>query len=149
RFPFPSKLTPEENPPLRHIRDHSNYLIPRGLRDVFGNLGIYLRGLMANAILLLPWLALAAWITITVYPTPAHVRKLGEHLYRTLGLTTFGLDYFALTAAAAILLAVWFAFWAVHRSLWPGERDVDNAWMLSAGSVLLLLCVIAWCDLQP
>src|SRR5262249_23565776 len=25
----------------------------------------------------------------------------------------------------------------------------DNAWMLFAGSVLLLLCVIAWCDLQP
>ena len=64
KFPFPSELEPEEQPAIRHVRDHSNYLFPRGKVDVFNNLAIYLRGLAANAILILPFLLLAAAFTI-------------------------------------------------------------------------------------
>jgi predicted acylesterase/phospholipase RssA len=69
KFPFPSQLEPKELLAMRHIRDHSNYLFPRGKIDLFNNLAIYLRGLVANAILLLPFLLAAAALTLWRNPT--------------------------------------------------------------------------------
>lgn len=75
---FPSALKAKEPAALRHIRDHSNYLIPRGLRDVPISLVIYLRGIVANIVLVLPWLLLAAAITIFLNPTRD---SLGDPLF--------------------------------------------------------------------
>ncbi|MGZ3291519.1 MAG: patatin-like phospholipase family protein, partial [Xanthobacteraceae bacterium] len=75
RFPFPSSLTQDEPYPVQHIRNHSNYLFPRGSINVFYNVAIYLRGLLANALLLLPWLLFAAAITIFINPTTDDLRN--------------------------------------------------------------------------
>ena len=77
-LPFPSELKADEPAPLRHIRDHSNYLIPRGLWDVLISSAIYLRGIAANVLLILPWLLLAAAITIALYPTRQDLAKVSE-----------------------------------------------------------------------
>ena len=53
-FPFASELQEGEMPGVQHIRDHSNYLFPQGLFNIFANIVVYLRGLVANAVLLLP-----------------------------------------------------------------------------------------------
>src|SRR5262249_27233886 len=68
KFPFPSELRKDEVAGVQHIRDHSNYLFPQGLLNLFGNVVVYLRGLVANAILLLPLLLLAAAFTISLNP---------------------------------------------------------------------------------
>src|SRR3954451_8045490 len=68
RFPSQGTLTQDEPYPVQHIRNHSNYLFPRGSINVFYNVAIYLRGLLANALLLLPWLLFAAAITIFIKP---------------------------------------------------------------------------------
>jgi len=148
-FPFPSELKPEENHCIRHIRDHSNYLFPRGLGDLFDNLGIYLRGMVANAMILLPWLALAAWITITLYPTPEHVRHPRDHLLKRLNLDHFGTDDFVFVRVMVIVVAVGLAIWALHRSRLPGRPDVGSPGMLIAAIGLVIVSVVALCELQP
>src|SRR5262249_51887421 len=64
KFPFSSELRAGEVPGVQHIRDHSNYLFPQGLLNIFGNIVVYLRGLVANAVLVLPVLLLTAAFTI-------------------------------------------------------------------------------------
>jgi Patatin-like phospholipase len=67
-FPFTSSLTQDEPYPVQHIRNHSNYLFPQGIINIFYNVAIYLRGLLANVLLVLPWLLLFAAITIFFKP---------------------------------------------------------------------------------
>lgn len=70
-FPFAGSLTPDEPYPIQHIRNHSNYLFPQGIINIFYNIAIYLRGLLANALLVLPWLLFFAAITIFLKPDTA------------------------------------------------------------------------------
>ena len=149
RFPFPSELKPEENCCIRHIRDHSNYLFPRGLGDLFDNLGIYLRGLVANAMILLPWLALAAWVTVTLYPTPDYILRPEEHLLKRLNLDHFHTNIFVLARVLAIAVALGLAVWALRRSRRPGRPDVGSPGMLMAALGLIFVSGVALCELQP
>ena len=43
-FPFTSSLTQDEPYGVQHIRNHSNYLFPQGIINIFFNVAIYLRG---------------------------------------------------------------------------------------------------------
>src|SRR5690606_12457075 len=72
RFPFKSGLSEDETPSTQHVRDHSNYLFPNGVIDLLRNASIYARGLVANAIIVLPFLLFAAALTI------AHSPVLGQ-----------------------------------------------------------------------
>jgi predicted acylesterase/phospholipase RssA len=68
-FPFKITRFEDETPALQHIRDYSNYLLPDGALDAFHNIAIYVRGLVANCILVLPFLLGFAALTIFNYPT--------------------------------------------------------------------------------
>ena len=63
KFPFKSKLAQDETPSLQHLRDHSNYLFPRQEFAFLQNASIYVRGLVANAVLILPFLLLIGRLT--------------------------------------------------------------------------------------
>ena len=91
-FPFKSSLTQDEPYPVQHIRNHSNYLFPRGSINFFYNIAIYLRGLLANGLLILPWLLLAAAITIFVKPTSEslHVARFGHFGVTSVTLIVLG-----------------------------------------------------------
>jgi predicted acylesterase/phospholipase RssA len=137
-FPFESSLNQDEPYPVQHIRNHSNYLFPRGSINVFYNIAIYLRGLLANALLLLPWLLLAAAITIFVKPTSETLQaaRFGH----------FGITLIALSVFACLLLA-----WALWRSFeisgW--EAEIGSGWTRLSAVLLLVLGVVAFCELQP
>ena len=137
-FPFESSLNQDEPYPVQHIRNHSNYLFPRGSINVFYNIAIYLRGLLANALLLLPWLLLAAAITIFVKPTSETLQaaRFGH----------FGVTLIALSVFACLLLA-----WALWRSFeisgW--EAEIGSGWTRLSAVLLLVLAVVAFCELQP
>src|SRR3954453_16613433 len=93
-FPFQSSLTQDEPYPVQHIRNHSNYLFPRGSINFFYNVAIYLRGLLANGLLILPWLLLAAAITIFIKPTTDDLhqpRFLGRYVPEALAAGQFSL----------------------------------------------------------
>lgn len=142
KFPFPSELTPEERPALRHVRDHSNYLFPGGKIDIFNNVAIYLRGIIANAILLLPYLFLAAAVTIYLNPT---LRDLTETQDGPFTIAT----NFNKTILAAFGLVGLLALWALYRSIAPGKPDVGTRSTLVTSAVLLGLLMVALYELQP
>ena len=127
KFPFASDLTGnDEAAAIKHIRDHSNYLFPRGLRDLFPNLAIYLRGLFANFIIVLPLILVAALFTIYCSPTdgdlvrPKFYTDLSALLY---SYTSFHLPLFSggfaftklVLSILVVLLFIWGLFSIVDK----------------------------------
>jgi hypothetical protein len=66
--PFAEKAEWADLPSVRHLRDYANYLMPKGTGDLITALCIIVRGLVANAVLVLPYLLAAACFTIALYP---------------------------------------------------------------------------------
>jgi len=135
QFPFASKLRAGEEPGVQHIRDHSNYLFPQGVINIFANIVVYLRGIVANIVLLLPWLLLLAAFTLLFYPDSAALNPQGDFRFTLLGLLVF----------VAIL-----ALWALWRSTPAGRRFSDVG--LGArlfGVALVVLLILAFAQLQP
>ena len=137
-FPFESNLNQDEPYPVQHIRNHSNYLFPRGSINFFYNIAIYLRGLLANALFILPWLLLAAAITIFVNPTSATLQGLR--------FSYFGITLIVLAVFGGLLLT-----WALWRSLeisgW--EAEIGSRWTSLCAILLVVLFVVGFCELQP
>lgn len=67
-FPFTADHDYGDTDAVRHIRDFSKYLVPNGLPDYLTGGAIFLRGLLANTILLAPLLLGAVWLTLSIYP---------------------------------------------------------------------------------
>lgn len=148
-FPFKSSLAQDEPYSVQHVRNHSNYLFPPGNLTIFYNVAIYLRGLLANGLLILPWLLLAAAITIFSKPDAESLHTLtffGTKLSEALGTNHFGLTLIALYLFGLLLLA-----WALWRSLelsgWAAE--IGSRWTRGCAVVLVSLLIIAFCELQP
>jgi hypothetical protein len=147
-FPFRSSLTQDEPYPVQHIRNHSNYLFPRGNINIFYNVVIYLRGLVANALLVVPWLLLAAAITIFLNPNSdsLHVSIHGINLTEA-----FNSDYFGGTLIALYLFGLLLLVWALWRSLevsgWAAE--IGSPWTKVSAIALIVLLIIAFSELQP
>jgi hypothetical protein len=147
-FPFTSSLTQDEPYPVQHIRNHSNYLFPQGIINVFYNVAIYLRGLLANVLIILPWLLVLAAITIFFKPD-------SESLHISLSGTTlpeaFNADHFGATLIALYLSGLLLLVWALWRSLemsgWAAE--IGSRWTVVSAVVLIILIAIAFCELQP
>jgi predicted acylesterase/phospholipase RssA len=90
-FPFKTGRFEDETPALQHIRDYSNYLFPDGAIDAIHNIAIYARGLVANCILLAPFLLGFAVLTIFNYRTSDDLNK-PKLLATTSARTTFFLS---------------------------------------------------------
>ena len=144
KFPFSSELQEGEVPGVQHIRDHSNYLFPQGLLNVFGNLVVYLRGLVANAILLLPYLLLGAWITVLLKPTVATLEQ------SNFKLPISSASYFGLTVNAIFLFLFLLVIWALWRSAPTGRNESDVGLATRFFGILgVLVIAVAFCELQP
>src|SRR5262249_9602069 len=148
QFPFAGRLTPDEPYPLQHIRNHSNYLFPQGIINIFYNVAIYLRGLLANGLLVLPWLLFFAAITIFLKPNTErlHISLHGTILPEAFTAGHFGASLIALYAFTLLLLV-----WALWRSLeisgWAAE--IGSPCTVAAARVLIALLVVVFCELQP
>lgn len=137
-FPFKSSLSQDEPYPVQHIRNHSNYLFPRGSINFFYNIVIYLRGLLANGLLILPWLLVAAAITIFIKPTS---ESLPVAHFGHFGVTLLALGIFAL------LLIAWGLWRSFELSGW--EAEIGSRWTRLSAVVLLVLLGVGFCELQP
>jgi hypothetical protein len=118
KFPFESKLAQDETTSVQHIRDHSNYLFAGGAGDVLDAVAIYIRGLVVNAVLILPWLLLAAAGTIYLHPTQQSL------------LSAYMAGYFTVTAYLALIaIALFFVWgmWPAFRTIVPGAHSATRA----------------------
>jgi len=148
QFPFASELRKNESPGVQHIRDHSNYLFPQGVLNIFGNVVVYLRGLVANVVLLLPWLLLSAAYTIWSNPNVTALTQTdiaGHRPYLPISASQFGL-----TLNLILFLVFLLASWALWRST-PRGRDKSDVGSGVRGIAILLLVVlaVAFVELQP
>jgi len=143
KFPFGSNLREDEPPSLQHIRNYSNFLFPNGALDVVHNLAIYLRGLAANIVLVLPFLLIAAAITILLHPVSA------QYWHATI----IGIDVSILRilVTAVVMLFAFFVAWGLVRSLpqMGGRPDYPNTFTFAAGVLIVTVFLFAFCVAQP
>jgi patatin-like phospholipase len=148
RFPFCRKSDKSDTPSVKHIRDWSNYLMPHGAQDLIESLVIYVRGLVANAILVLPWLLFAAYITVRSHPTGAQLAK--PFLFRIPIYNPFPFNHFVLTAYLLLTLLFVFAIWTFIRSVRPqGEPEVPSRLTAFYGIAFVVTTIVAFFELQP
>lgn len=146
-FPFKVDAVENETPSMQHIRDFSNYLFPHGSVDFLHNASIYARGLVANAIVILPFLLVAAVLTILSY------RVVADRQFNVFGIgipNFFGLEYFVITAYLCLLLLVGTIIWGLFRSRPNFQRTVDapSGPASAIGWVVVILLIAAFCELQ-
>lgn len=145
KFPFPSKLERKEPPSLQHIRDTSNYLFPNGPFDLFRNAAIYMRGLIANFIIVAAFLFLAAAVTMLANPTATALEKP----FSGLGLGDIALTPFGAARAFAALASFSILLWGLFRSLLRVSKEIGEPEVGVFGWALILLIAIAFIELQP
>jgi hypothetical protein len=135
-FPFGDDI--RDNDVIAHLRNYSNYLMPRGrslLRNGLEAAVLILRGLLANAVIVAAWLLGAVLLTWRLYP-PAGTPTSTILLVPTVLAGALGV----------VLLA-----WTMLRSF--GEREISNdtsGGMLEAAywlSIAVLLATFVF--LQP
>ncbi len=63
RFPLRKEPGAEEPPPLRHLRNGSNYLSPGGFLDKLRLPTVVLRGIVLNFVFILPYVFIAVFLT--------------------------------------------------------------------------------------
>jgi len=149
QFPFESKLDSTETPAVKHIRNYSNYLIPHGPMDLLESLVIYVRGLVANVILVLPWLLFAAYITVRSHPTREQLAK--PFLFRVPIHNVFPYDFFVLTSYLALALLAMFAAWTLIRSArFQIDKPEVPSWLTTLyGCAFVVTAIVAFFELQP
>ena len=148
-FPFESRIVEDETPAMQHIRDYSNYLFPNGGKDWLHNVSIYVRGLVANFILVMPFLLAAAGATIWWNPTRDdlhHANVFGQRI-----INVFPFEHFVITIYLMMMLAVVVVLWSLLRSSqWFQNRHEVPSWTTTAvGAVALIVILAAFCELQP
>jgi hypothetical protein len=148
-FPFQSRLAEDETPSLQHIRDHSNYLFADGVVDLLHNASIYARGLVANAVLVLPFLLAASVLTLLSHATATSLDK--PNIFGIPVPNIFGSQHFVITAYLGLLLAVVTIVWGIYRSASDRqrEREIPSRPAKAVGILVLVVLFSAFCELQP
>ena len=152
-FPFASRLDSEETPEVQHLRDYSNFLAPNGTRDLIVAVAIVVRGLLVNAVTVLPFLLFLALLTIISNPNRMSLGVpdiLGFSIANIPHISVAGFEPFTLTinlSVAAILFMFGSAI-LVSRVNGPGLvlRERIGKWMARA---LVGIVVVAVFEAQP
>ena len=131
-FPFTSKLDQEETIETQHLRDFSNYLIPREIIDVFIGVAAVVRGLLVNGLIFLGILLLLAAMTVWFEPTIKHLNRpilVGDQ---------FAGHLFFWTMVAA---AVWFLLQPI-TTIFSRQGDLQRRERSRFGLALAFICVL-------
>src|SRR5262249_38354156 len=104
--------------------------------------------IFANVVLILPWLLLAAALTVWLFPTPealSNGEKVGSLSHLPLGAREFDL-----TLHLLLVFFILLAGWALWRSA-PWARSGSDVGLSARvfGSLLLALLGFAFLELQP
>jgi hypothetical protein len=155
-FPFASKLDSQETPEIQHLRNYSNFLVPNGTIDYLTSVALLMRGLLVNALIVLPVLLLLAVITVGCNPRSTDLGQpdiVGFPLSgSTLPLITVkGLEAFTLTINVTIVvLALMFVSAIATSVTFQTSRLMTRerlAWML--GGLVAVIAGAFLIELQP
>ncbi len=147
RFPFPSRLYKDEPPVLRHIRDHSNYLFPRGFLASLGpNLAVFLRGFIGHLPFFLAGLLFLVTITVISNPTFEHLSQPD-----VFGFTLPDISgNFVITGILLTITFLAIYVWSFAASARIATALDIKPWQNRAASIgFLVIVAIAWIEFQP
>jgi hypothetical protein len=136
RFPFAEKDGSFKDPPaVRHIRNYSNYLMPRGFLDAVTALGLIARGLVANVFVVAPVLFFFLLLTLLFH---RNIAGLDEPTFLVWNISDLlrpvsplaarwicALPGFWVTAFLAVLNLAFLVVWVFVKSVsvsWTGRR---------------------------
>ena len=147
RFPFPSRLNKDEPAVLRHIRDHSNYLFPRGFLMGLGpNLTVYLRGFIGHVPFFLAGLLFLVTITVMSNPTFEHLSQPD-----IFGFTLPNISGNFVISGMLLMIAVLAIYlWSFAASARIATALDIKPWQSRAASIgLLVMAAVVWIEFQP
>ena len=166
-FPFQRRVQgwsdPRDTAAVGHIRNYSNYLLPRatpGVWNISEAAVILLRGILANAVIVGATLLFFAMLTKHAYPR-SETLWLGSFIPRLVGFDTFPflVTLVGVLALVAVLISwvlwrsayMWYASSAVqdHQARLPSDRDVASPLLKLATMLVIVTIVLAVLDLQP
>jgi hypothetical protein len=166
-FPFTDRKNRADTDAVRHIRDFSNYLIPRGGTDIVTALGIAARGIVANAMIVLPVIFILVWITLFSHPTPDTLNQPKILAWRfadalaALGLPAsnpvWGLNGFWFTIIILVIDILFLICWVLWKSVVASQalETADKSAELQGGFasvskfLFFLTILTAWIEFQP
>lgn len=117
----------QDSPTVRHIRNYSNFLAPRGLKDWIDSFALLSRGIVTNAFMIAPYLLLFAALTLAYNPTQASLVRFGPQFLDEISTIPANswlaqsVGAFAWPALTAALLGAFFLIWSTRRSTKKGE----------------------------
>jgi hypothetical protein len=145
KFPFSGIV---DNGAVGHLRDYSNYLLPRGSSSFLDAAVVVLRGLAANVVILTGWMFFFALVSALIYPSRDSLEA--GPLARLFGPGVLFWGRFTLTLVPLVVLGLSLAVWALVRSRDGAHgRDVRGPGIVWSRSVLILLGVVFGIDLYP
>jgi hypothetical protein len=140
-FPFHTRdaegRLARDSEPVSHIRDNSDYLAPEGLGDLLRSLGVVLRGIAVNLVLILAVILLVGLPIVVANPTAEHlghsvVFDIAGHYFPWLQASSDGgwlrellADRFILSKILLGILFIWLLVWAMARSY--GEAHLRDS----------------------
>ncbi|HEX6741413.1 MAG TPA: patatin-like phospholipase family protein [Sphingomicrobium sp.] len=153
KYPFGEDV--RDSQCVSHLRDYSNYLMPRS-RSLGRNLAdgavIVLRGLVANTICVLPFLLAAVLVSAWVFP--GHPRGGALSWWPALDGAATGwavaLSFVAFDLAAGLALVL--ALWAILRAFPELDRltsDTDSGLLSISRWLFGLALLVVLVELQP
>lgn len=157
-FPFASKMEADEAPVLRHIRDHSNYLFPRGFANGLGpNLAVILRGFIGHLPFFLTGLLALVLLTVHSNPTFESLDQPDIFGFELANFPDFfGIDVsglkgsFAVSTITVSLAAALIYGWSLVSSAKSGEAlnaQTLQRKVLSWGFIAIL--IVCFFEFQP
>ena len=132
----------EEGPVFQRLRNYANYLKPHGILDAIRFPALILRGLFINFLMGLPYLLLAAFLTVLFFEEPIRSDALG---FSTLGVPASD-NGLPLTA---FLFMIWLGVIVVSTAYQSLMRRLGNSnpkfrrKLLSTNHGMLLVVIVA------
>lgn len=147
RFPFADgDNSSTETPTTRHLRDNSRYLVAGGIFSIVSFLFVYLRGLVAGLMCILPPLVAFAAGMAWMFPDPWALESPPWAFGGLLGAYDTG--YIPVLSLVAGLVLFGLALLAIVYSLWPPIRSVSKKAIIAGlvaavlGGPLLIILLI-------
>jgi hypothetical protein len=138
-----------ETPETRHLRDNSRYLVQNGAKSVISALAIYLRGIVMNIIIVLPFLFAAAGFLVFLKPDTSRLDAPWSwmaHFPAAIRDSAMPLSILGLFFVAALLVA--YAIGVSIVPIIPLERRRRVAFwaaiVMSAFGAVVLLEIHLW-----
>jgi hypothetical protein len=135
-----------DSPAVGHLRNYSSYLIPAGFRDLILNIVIMLRGLVANLLLVMPWILFSACLTIWSNNNRSDLQKpdvLGfDTIYGVKFSSLIPVDHFGITLLFLLLFVLSLIHWARRKSSSAAAdgTDIGDRSLSTYGA--LMVCVV-------